>query len=230
MNPVDPSKLKVGDLVVVATRRDAWGDALRYEGFDEERGMLLVRELAGEQRLFRAHPAAVSVPRVLGLPGGDADAPPVDSKVSGTTRRATKSRRTADRPGGSITPAQRRKLFALASRRGLDLDGLRDLTPAGSVSMLTRSQAADLIDRLEGRQPAQRVYDDQGGASGGQLGKIAALAAQVGFTPAELAEWMGKRFGVASVDQIADGDLAHKIVGGLSRMLANRQRRASGTG
>ncbi|NUQ48108.1 MAG: hypothetical protein HUU22_19010, partial [Phycisphaerae bacterium] len=48
----------------------------------------------------------------------------------------------------AITAAQRRLLFRLAAMRGLDLDALRDLTPAGSVSALTIVQAAALIDRL----------------------------------------------------------------------------------
>jgi hypothetical protein len=50
--------------------------------------------------------------------------------------------------GLPITPEQRRAIFAAGKVRRLDLDGLRDLTPMGSISALTRLQAAQLIDRL----------------------------------------------------------------------------------
>lgn len=49
-----------------------------------------------------------------------------------------------------LTAAQRRKLFALAGEHGLTLDGLRALTPAGSISMLNRGEAAVLINTLDG--------------------------------------------------------------------------------
>ena len=49
---------------------------------------------------------------------------------------------------GPITEGQRRALFAAAGRIGLDLDGLRAMTPAGSVSKLTRAEAASLLNRL----------------------------------------------------------------------------------
>jgi hypothetical protein len=68
------------------------------------------------------------------------------------------------------------------------------------------------------------VYEAQGGASGEQLGMIAYLAEQIGFTNDGLAEWMGKRFGVRAIAEIASGDLAHRIIGGMKRMLANCQR------
>jgi hypothetical protein len=48
----------------------------------------------------------------------------------------------------SITPGQLKMLWALARRKGIAPEDLRTLTPAGSVSVLTKGQATELIDAL----------------------------------------------------------------------------------
>ena len=48
-----------------------------------------------------------------------------------------------------MTPAQNKKLFAVAHERGKSIDDLRDMTPLGSVRALSVEQAAILIDSLE---------------------------------------------------------------------------------
>lgn len=50
--------------------------------------------------------------------------------------------------GERITPPQRRALFAAARDRGLSIDDVRDMTPTGSISALTRAEASDLLDRI----------------------------------------------------------------------------------
>ncbi len=53
-----------------------------------------------------------------------------------------------------LTAAQRCKIFALGNEQGKGIDDLRAMTPVGSISMLTRMQAAQLIDALEhGKSP-----------------------------------------------------------------------------
>ena len=58
----------------------------------------------------------------------------------------------SDQPG-TITARQRRALFALGKRRGMDLDGLRTLTPQGSISALTYRQAQAISRNLAARTP-----------------------------------------------------------------------------
>lgn len=49
---------------------------------------------------------------------------------------------------GGITPSQRRALFAAAKAHGLSIDDLRDVTPTGSISAMSHSEAAAVLDRL----------------------------------------------------------------------------------
>lgn len=213
---VDPRKLKAGDLLVAPDAQGTWGASLSFEGVDAQTGLVFVRELGGDRQLYRASADVLMVPRVVGLAGEDAgDAGSADA-AGGSHDAAGK--------GDGITPEQRRKLFALAKRRGLDVEDVRQMAPAGSVSQLTRVEASRLIDRLQGVEPGHQPHERQGSATGRQLGLIDHLAGELGMSDAELAEWMGKRFGVESVAAIQDGGLAHRIIGGLRCMTANRNK------
>lgn len=66
-----------------------------------------------------------------------------------TFANTPQNERRRQAPPERITPSQNRKLFALAKEQGKSIDELRDMTPAGSISMLTKFQAANLIDALE---------------------------------------------------------------------------------
>ncbi len=102
-----------------------------------------------------------------------------------------------------LSPGQRRALFAVGKRRGLSIDGLRELTPAGSISALTRAQAAGLLDRLnvgtdyEHPRPAQRQPRRPRGvyaiASEGQRRKIEALRIDLGWKAEKLQAWLAGR-------------------------------------
>lgn len=104
-----------------------------------------------------------------------------------------------------ITAAQRRALFAAARERGLTIDDLRDMTPAGSISALTRGQASDLLDGLNRgtdyahprkRRPSSRprrpkcVY---GIATDAQRRKIESLRIQLGWTLEGLQGFLSER-------------------------------------
>jgi hypothetical protein len=105
--------------------------------------------------------------------------------------------------GLPITAAQRKALFAAGRAHGLDVDGLRELTPAGSISRLTRLQANQLIDRLNAgtehshpkrhsrlpRRP-KGIYAVR---SGPQMLKIEALRIDLGWTPEGLQGWLAER-------------------------------------
>jgi hypothetical protein len=99
---------------------------------------------------------------------------------------------------GPITPAQRRALFAIGKARGLTVDDLRDLTPTGSISALTRDQASHLLDRLNAhtdhehpRQSPRRPRRPKGVyafASAAQRRKIEALRIDLDWSPQGLHE------------------------------------------
>jgi len=108
-----------------------------------------------------------------------------------------------------ITAAQMRKLHALGKERGKDIDALRAMTPAGSLSMLTVNQAAVLIDALETerspdyssrpaapRKPRRRagvIPIDALDITDAQRDKIAALSIDLGWSEQELRAWLGRR-------------------------------------
>lgn len=105
-----------------------------------------------------------------------------------------------------LTPAQRSKIFAVAKQRGLSIDDVRDMTPAGSVSMLTKVQAAALIDALEkGQSPdyaraatkrPRRDRPAEGSirlVSDAQRNTIESLRRDCGFTEASFQTWLSQR-------------------------------------
>ena len=111
----------------------------------------------------------------------------------------------------SITNLQRRTLFALARERGMDLAAVRDLTPAGSVSSLTRTEADELIDRLSVGITTRRRRPHRGRrASAAQVRFIQELIRSTGVGP----RWL-ERFGVRGVAEIRDAGTAKKIIVGL---------------
>lgn len=105
--------------------------------------------------------------------------------------------------GLPITPEQRRALFAAGKARGLDIDDLRAMTPAGSISLLTRLQASRLIDRLnagsESSYPKRRSRAPRRPkgihaiATPSQRNKIEALRIDLGWTPGNLGKWLSGR-------------------------------------
>ena len=132
---------------------------------------------------------------------------------------------TAEQPehattGEQITRSQCRALFAAGRRRGLDLDGLRSLTPGGSVSALSRTEAIRLLDSLNRgtayehpRRSPRRPRRPRGVfaiASDAQRRKIAALRIELGWTSEKLQEWLSERHHgdgrpMTSIDSSVDG-------------------------
>ncbi len=111
---------------------------------------------------------------------------------------------TANKSGiEPLSAGQRRALFAVGKARGLSIDGLRELTPAGSISALTRAEAASLLDRLNAgtdyehpRQTERRPRRPKGVfaiVSDAQKRKIKALLIDLGWNPEKLQAWLSKR-------------------------------------
>lgn len=111
-------------------------------------------------------------------------------------------------PSAPIHAAQRRALFAAARARGMSTDDLRAMTPAGSISMLTADQAHCLLDRLNGNSPFAIRHSSFGGrrrrrprAAAGvirmvspeQRALIISIRMELGWTDAELHDWLMKR-------------------------------------
>lgn len=106
------------------------------------------------------------------------------------------------RRADTLTSAQRSKLFALAKEQGHTIDDLRAMTPAGSISMLTRGQAATLIDALEkgnspnyGRTPRmpRRPAGTIRFMTDAQCSAIDRARARLGMTATQFHDWLAKR-------------------------------------
>lgn len=128
-----------------------------------------------------------------------------------------RKRRARGRGRTAMTDQQRRKLFALADERGMDLDALRACTPAGSVSMLTRREASMLIGKLAGGADAAAA-ERRDRATPRQLELIGHLAGYLRMDHERLGAWMGPRFGVASLKELHSREVASRIIQGLLRM------------
>jgi hypothetical protein len=128
---------------------------------------------------------------------------------------------------GPITPAQRRALFAIGKARDMSIDDLRDLTPAGSISALTRDEASHLLDRLNAhtdhehpRRSPRRPRRPKGVyafASDAQRGKIAALRIDLGWSPEKLHEWLSERHHsdgrpMTRIDSTTDGQAVIELL------------------
>lgn len=110
---------------------------------------------------------------------------------------------TATDFGLPITPEQRKALFAIGKARGWSIDDLRDLTPAGSISALTRLQAARLLESLNagtayaGTPRRSRTPRRAKGvfaiATPAQRNKIEALRIDLGWTPDGVAGFLHDR-------------------------------------
>lgn len=122
-----------------------------------------------------------------------------------------KSQIPPPRPSASsavITPAQRKALFAWARERGKTIDDLRDMTPAGSISMLTRVQAAELLERLnqgtsherdyrgpppDRRKPRRAYGSIHRMVSTAQSDLIVAIRMDLGWSEDHLVTWLSQR-------------------------------------
>lgn len=149
-----------------------------------------------------------------------------------TSRKQSASKASSQRTGDlPLTADQRRMLFGIGKSKGLDIDDLRAMTPTGSISALSRTEAGRLIDRLLDKAGWSDLHGGNGTATGKQLGLIAHLRDQLGFAAGEFERWLRWQWKIESIEEIADRDLASRVIGGLLAMQRNRSRRpASASG
>ena len=129
---------------------------------------------------------------------------------------------------GGITALQRRQIFGLGRARGFDIDGLRELTPAGSISALTRSQAERLIAKLAGETPGRGAGRRARGVprvTAQQLGQIRHLRGVLGFRDDEWEHWLLDRFGIRSTGEIRDRETARRVIATLTMLQRFDRRR-----
>ncbi len=124
--------------------------------------------------------------------------------VGGVTMMTTTAQQREHATAGEpMTPAQRRAWFAAGKSRGMDIDGLRSLTPRGSISALSRAEAARILtslnrgtDHEHPRRSPRRPHRPAGVyafASDAQRRKIEALRIDLGWTPEKFQEWLSER-------------------------------------
>lgn len=148
-----------------------------------------------------------------------------------------------------LTDQQRRHIFAAGRERGMSTDDLRRMTPAGSISMLTRDQAASLIDALKrGKSPdyERRPRMPRGKSrsrkpegvirmiSEAQRARIEALRIDIDCTKEELQDWLRVRHfpDGRPLTEMCSGDDAVYVIEllkhVLNRTIKGRQRNAAG--
>ena len=136
-----------------------------------------------------------------------------------------------------ITDAQRRALFAAGRAHGLDIEGIRAMTPGGSISMLNRRQAAAILERLNSGTPHAHPRPTIRGprrpkgvyriATQAQLGKIESIRIDLGWSREKLDEWLaGRTFYDGRTMSVIRSTVDANQVIELLKAVAMRHRRA----
>jgi hypothetical protein len=129
-----------------------------------------------------------------------------------------------------ISPEQRSAIFAAARRLCMEINDVRAMTPAGSVSQLTYAQASDILDSLNRgsgyqhprtyKRPARRPKGVYRMVTPDQLSKIESLRIELGWEPDRLQAWLAKRRHndgrpMTRVDSSADGVAVIELLKGV---------------
>jgi len=205
---IDVDKLQPGDLFVTPNKDGLWERVFEYLRPDDQDRRRILGRAVDDGVIFAVRIDAVVVPGIVGKASSEAPACHSDKRP-----------RTGDQP---ITADQRRMLFGLGKSKGLGIDALRDMTPKGSISALSRTEAGKLIDRLLDKPNWSALHHGNGTATGKQLGLIAHLRDQIGFSNDDFCRWLQRQFKVSSIEDIDDRDLASRVIGGLLAMQRNR--------
>ena len=129
-----------------------------------------------------------------------------------------------------INAAQKRKIFAVARELSIDLDLLHALVQGlvgkEHISELTKAEACRVIDDLEHRADRSRDVQLPGGGkvalvNRGQLGKIRALEAELGWSanPKRLQGFCRKYAGVDDIRWLTKAQ-AWRLIEGLKALAA----------
>jgi hypothetical protein len=209
-----------GDIFVVPDEAGHWSGRLTFARFHNSQADVgEFTDDAGECVILPFD--AVTRP---GLVDPEPSAPPKKRRVPTVRSRRRKRRPTDDLP---LTDAQRRAIFGIARRRCIDPDDVRSLCPNRSVRSLTRAQAANLIDRLNGMswEKRGRGGDAADRATPQQRRYAKDLAARQGMDDAEFAAFLRRNY---QADSIADRALnrydLNRIINALHAIEEKRKR------
>ena len=133
-----------------------------------------------------------------------------------------------------ITKAQIAKIWASAHELGFDRETLYLLVPRGSITNLTRREAADLIERLSGGarrthppNHTARPSEPEGTlATGRQRSLIAGLFDQLGWTaqPHRIRGFLHKFAHVETLGQVRSRKRAIALIEALKSMVKRKTR------
>lgn len=183
-----------GDLYVAINGDGTWGAQLAFIAFYDGRAdVAIFRDTAGRDYLMQLTDVARPI---LTMPCGAGILPAqADIGTGSGTANGARASRPPRGDQAKITRDQRRMIFGLGRKLGFGIDDLRAMTPTGSISVLTRRQAADMIDALSGRPTA-------GGDDGTDRQRAYArdLAAGANMDQREFARWLHRNYRVDSID------------------------------
>lgn len=151
---------------------------------------------------------------------------------------ATATMNPAHEPG-TITNRQIRRLFAIGRRRGLGVDGLRELTPEGSISRLSYAQAEALAARLSaglrsrdaGDRRQRRTSREKPAPPGvvrlrtpRQVELIEHLRLRCGFSAADVDFVCRRAVSVDGLANLANRDDARKVINVLHAIAVKQEQ------
>lgn len=132
----------------------------------------------------------------------------------------------------NITDSQIRKIWAVAREKNLDEDTVRSIAAQvsgrPSISGLTKTEAIQVIDRLEAKTNQAKPSRPANMATEKQIWKIEQLARELGWdgSPKRLEGFLLKYTGVAKLEWLPK-QKAIGLIDGLKAMLERRQQAAN---
>lgn len=133
------------------------------------------------------------------------------------------------------TPGQRQAIVCAGRALGLDLDGIRELTPAGSLRALTFDEAAAVLERLDAERQRRNlpvVKRARRRRAGRPLGKVTKRQARlidehrerIGWTAERLDVFLARTFNLTAATLKARRD-ASRVIAVLGQVLEHKLAR-----
>lgn len=174
---------------------------------------------SGDKGLYKAYTGAEKylLLKTFLLPTGDdpeqdddEEEPPAAPPVQRAQPNGHASGRSVKNAADPASDAQKKAIFAMAKRAGVDLKTLLpQLYGVDSVARLTKGQASELIDRLDhGGLPASEPAAETAMATPEQREEMAEIARTLGATPEEIRGWMRDRYGVTDSRKLTQAQAA----------------------
>jgi len=199
--------IQPGDIFIVPQKDGVWGPQVAFVRLDRDNPQMgIFRDASGETVRYFFRDLLDPRCRV------------------GTARRQEPRKRKRKGPSHPITADQRRKIFALAKGRGLSIDDIRDLTPAGSISAMSTGQASRVIDALSGKRVDLTAPTGPTAApTDAQIAMLYAMAQDAGMDRRHLQNFMRSKFEITGPNDPRLTNAAIQKVLHALRAIANRR-------